>query len=289
MSRVNNTGPKGTAAAPAPPASAAVETSMAALPLAGSDESLFSDVGSTTSSALSEIHTKNIIVDTSMSATELSLGKTVKLSENLPAVFGVNASTPNIIVTNISLENVYSDVPQRVQVGCSLFDNAQLQHQHLKNEQGWLYAATSTELDTAEHSPLNNNFTNLVSILPFEQQRHTNISLYTPASSSLNSRMLQEYGGVQSRDQLMKGVVPVTPTTMYVPANSIICRVISRNWDRVSTDWLFLPPPPPACSCFLLTRYFPRTSPIYKFGFHPDQETKIESEFYRIDSEVVNR
>ena len=212
MSRVNSAAPKAPAAVPSAPTPAVAETPQAAAPMVGSDESLFSDSGST--SALSEIHTKNIIVDASMTATELSLGKTVKLSENLPAVFGVHKSAPNIIVTNISLENVYSDVPNRVQVGCSLFDNAELQHQHLKNEQGWLYAATSTELDMAEHSPvLNNNFTNLVSILPFEQQRHTNVSLYTPASSSLNSRMLQEYGGVQSREQLMKGVVPVTDTT----------------------------------------------------------------------------
>lgn len=212
MSRVNSAAPKAPAAAPFTTTAAVTKTPQAAAPMIGSDESLFSDAGST--SALSEIHTKNIIVDACMTATELSLGKTVKLSENLPAVFGVDNSAPNIIVTNISLENVYSDVPNRVQVGCSLFDNAELQHQHLKNEQGWLYAATSTELDLAEHSPvLNSNFTNLVSILPFEQQRHTNVSLYTPASSSLNSRMLQEYGGVQSREQLMKGVVPVTDTT----------------------------------------------------------------------------
>ena len=72
--------------------------------------------------------------------------------------------------------------------------------------------------------------------------------------------MLQEYGGVQSRDQLMKGVVPVTPTTMYVPANSIICRVISRNWDRVSTDWLFLPPTP-RLFMFFINTIFPSYIP----------------------------
>lgn len=232
MSRVNNSAPKVSAVAPAAPAAAPAEA-PAMLPTTTSvDESLFSSAGSSASS-LSEIHTKNIVVDASLSATELSLGTTVKLSENLPAVFGVTKEAPNIIVTGISLENVYSDVPQRVQVGANLFDNAELQHQHLKNEQGWLYAATSTELDAAEHSPImNSNFTNLVSILPFEQQRHTNVSLYTPASSSLNSRMLQEYGGVQSREQLMDGIVQVTPTTMYVPSSSLVCKVISRNWDR---------------------------------------------------------
>lgn len=229
MSRVN------TSSKVAPPAPAAQPPELMEPPapaLSASEEPLFSE-GSPTNS-LSEIHTKNIVVDAcGVTATELSLGKTIKMSEDLCSVFGVSPDQPNIIVTGISLANVYSDVPQRVQLSASLFDDAELQHEHLKNDQGWLYAATSSDIEVADHSPISNGeFTNLVSILPFEQQRHSSCSVYTPASSSLNSRMLQEYGGVQSKAQLMEGIVKVTPTTSYVPSSSILCKVISRNWDR---------------------------------------------------------
>lgn len=37
---------------------------------------------------------------------------------------------------------------------------------------------------------------------------------------------------------------------------------------------------------FINTQYLPRT-PYLQFGFHPDQEPKIEDSFYRIDSDVV--
>ncbi len=100
---------------------------------------------------------------------------------------------------------------------------------------------------------------------------------------------------------------------MYVPSNSIICRVISRNWDRVSYR--------PASTllrglCISLTHYVSPISPIYSLASILTKRQRssqvsstlsyrfvliccisltlsitkhpIYTEFYRIDSEVVN-
>jgi len=144
-----------------------------------------------------------IVVDTKMSATELALGKTVNLSDNLSSIFSDGVSeevdTNKVIVTGIELVNVYSDVPSRVTVGMNLFDSHQ-QKKGLKNDNGWLYSQTSSDLADNEHvSSIGDGggFTNLCSLLPMEKARHEPAaSLYTPTHNTLTSRHMVDYNGI---------------------------------------------------------------------------------------------
>merc|ERR1711871_296171 len=86
-------------------------------------------------------------------------------------------------------------------------------------------------------------FVQLCSLLPMESSRHNNCAIYTPTSSSLNSRHLQDYGNISTKEQLWNGIVAVTDSTYYVPSESVVCKVIEKNWD--------------------------------KFGFHPQQEEMV--------------
>lgn len=260
MSRVQTSQIKAAVPAIAPnDASAAIPVdTTAAVP----DESLFAQ---TEKSSLSEVHSRNIVVDTSLTATELNLGKSVPLSTNLASVFadgvdGVSKTNTKVIITGIELQNVYSDVPKRVSVSANLFQN-KAQKNGLVNEAGWLYSQQNSELasEASEHVSYSGdgNFVNLCSLLPFEQARHTSCPIYTPTNSSINQRHLQDYGNISSRDQLWKGIVSVTDSTYYVPAESVICKVINKNWER--------------------------------FGVHMAQEEKIENgQFYRVDKSIVD-
>lgn len=226
MSRVNSSATAAAAAtaaevAPSSSAPAAMPTEPLAAPMAADEASLFESGDANTRSSLSEVHTRNVVVDTKLSATELNLGKSVPLSRNLAAVFadgidGVTAANTKVVITGITLENVYSDVPSRVAVSANLFQS-KVQQTGLKNEAGWLYSQQSSELasEAAEHVAYggDGSFVNLCSLLPFEQARHTNCSVYTPTNSSLNQRHLQDYGNISTKEQLWDGIVAVTPTT----------------------------------------------------------------------------
>ena len=267
MSRVQSTSstPRAVPAAPA-----AVQP--AAEPAAAPEESLFGaqQLTAAPTSSLSDVQTRNLVVDTTLTATELSLGKEVPLSQNLSAVFaegveGVAPTADKIVVTGITLENVYSNVPSRVSVSANLFQN-QAQQNSLVNDAGWLYSAASSELaaEASEHVSYAGNdgkFVQLCSLLPMESSRHNECAIYTPTSSSLNSRHLQDYGNISSKDQvrhhnvfvffvfvffcvlvltphnvstlqLWNGIVAVTDSTYYVPAESVVCKVIEKNWDK---------------------------------------------------------
>ena len=191
-------------------------------------------------SNLGDVHTCQIVVDTTCSATELALGKTVNLSDNLTDIFASGASnaavdTNKVIVTGIDLVNVYSDVPKRVTCGINLFDSHK-QKEGLKNEAGWLYSQTSSDLAENEHVASggdDGSFTNLCSLLPMEQARHQPAaSLYVPTHNTLTSRHMVDYNGISQESQLWEGIVPVTKDLYYVPQDSVVCRVVSKNWDR---------------------------------------------------------
>jgi len=235
MSRVNSSASHAVAAKVAVKASApaALPVEPLAAPMAVSDISLF-DSGGSSQSSLSEVHTRNVVVDTHLSATELNLGKSVPLSRNLAAVFadgvdGVTAASSKVVITGIELQNVFSDVPQRVSVSANLFQS-KAQQTGLKNEAGWLYSQQSSEIasEASEHVGYggDGSFVNLCSLLPFEQARHTSCPVYTPTNSSLNQRHLQDYGNISTKEQLWDGIVAVTPSTYYVPAESVVCKVI---------------------------------------------------------------
>lgn len=234
MSRVNSTTNKAVAA----PAAVSVELSPEpAAEVAAS--SVFSEE-STGQSSLSAVHTKTLIVDHTFSATELNLGKEVPLSSNLAAVFadgveGVTSANTKVVITGIDLQNVYSDCPSRIAVAANLFQTA-AQKTGLVNEAGWLYSQQSSEVaaEASEHVSYakSGNFVNLCSLLPFETARHASCPIYTPTNSSLNQRHLMDYGGISSKEELWKGIVAVTDATYYVPASSVVCKVISKNWDR---------------------------------------------------------
>lgn len=205
----------------------------------GSDSVFHSEsVGAGNATNLGEVHSCQIVVDTSATATELALGKTINLSDNLNHIFsqGVpdEVDTNKVIVTGIDLVNVYSDVPKRVTVGMNLFDSHQ-QKQGLKNDAGWLYSQTSSDLagdnEHVSSSGDDGSFTNLCSLLPLEQARHEPAaSLYVPTHNTLTSRQMVDYNGYSREDQLWEGIVPVTKDLYYVPQDSVVCKVVSKNW-----------------------------------------------------------
>lgn len=216
-------------------------------------------------STLSEVHSRQIVLDAKLSATELALGKSFPFTTNLSSVFsdGVKNLTPGsdkVIITSIKLQSVYSDVPARVNVSCNLFSNKG-QMEGLKNKAGWLYSQTSSELHgEQEHVNMTgekNKFVQLASIMPFEQARHANIELYGPENNDLVQRHIADYGNISTKEELMNGIVEVTPEYYYVPSKSVVTAVISRNWDR--------------------------------FGFHPEQENLLEGSFYRVSKKIVDK
>ena len=193
----------------APPATAALpNVGDLALddPAALDEGSVFQNASAAPSNTtnLGDVHSCQIVVDTSCSATELALGKTVNLSDNIHHIFSQGASeavdTNKVIVTGIDLVNVYSDVPKRVTVGMNLFDSHQQKH-GLKNDAGWLYSQTSSDLagdnEHVSSSGEDNKFTNLCSLLPNERARHEPAaSLYTPTHNTLTSRHMVDYSGI---------------------------------------------------------------------------------------------
>ena len=235
MSRVNSSAPRAAAAPEAASAApAAMPTEPLAAPMAVDESSLFESADASSRSSLSEVHTRNVVVDASLTATELNLGKSMPLSRNLAAIFadgieGVSPASTKVVITGITLENVFSDVPKRVSVSANLFQN-KAQQAGLKNEAGWLYSQQSSELasEASEHVAYggDGSFVNLCSLLPFEQARHTACAIYTPTNSSLNQRHLQDYGNISTKEQLWDGIVAVTDSTYYVPAESVVCKVI---------------------------------------------------------------
>ena len=213
MSRVSTS--KSPAAAPAAPST---ELAVAEVPVdtsAALDSSaVFPEMKS---SELGEIHSRQIVVDAELTATQLALGHEVKLTSNLANIMaeGVSnvAATDKAIITGIELCNVYSSVPKRVSVGINLFSNKEQKH-GLRNETGWLYSAGSSDLADQEHVGYagdDGSFTNLASLLPLEQARHQPATqLYSPCNSELTSRQLSDYGNITSEKQLWEGIVPVT-------------------------------------------------------------------------------
>lgn len=222
MSRVAET----RAAAAAPVAPAAVSAAAPSMPTAiepAAEPSMFQDqqAVSDMSTSLSPIQTRNLVVDTTLTATALSLGTDVALSSNLPAVFaegvqGVAPDASKCIITGISLQNVFSDCPSRINVGANLFATA-AQKDGLENTAGWLYTSQASEVasEKGAHVSQSGEFTHLASLLPFEQSRHQNVSLYSPVYSSVNQRHLTDYGSISSKKELWKDIVAVTPTTYY--------------------------------------------------------------------------
>lgn len=253
MSRISSS-KRTQAAAPAPPAALLEETHLAPDDSAALEsESVFQNTSAPKQAAnLGDVHACQIVVDANCTATELALGKTVNLSDNLNEIFSQGISnkvvdTNKVIVTGIDLVNVYSDVPKRVTCGINLFDSQQ-QKEGLKNDAGWLYSQTSSDLSENEHVSSggdDGSFTNLCSLLPMEQARHQPAAtLYTPTHSTLTSRHMIDYNGISQESQLWEGIVPVTKDLYYVPQGSVVCSVVSKNWER--------------------------------FGFHPDQEQLVE-------------
>ena len=217
MSRISSDKRTTGAAPPAPAALPNVGDLALDDPAALDEGSVFQNASAAPSNTtnLGDVHSCQIVVDTSCSATELALGKTVNLSDNINHIFSQGASeavdTNKVIVTGIDLVNVYSDVPKRVTVGMNLFDSHQQKH-GLKNDAGWLYSQTSSDLagDNEHVSSIgeDNKFTNLCSLLPNERARHEPAaSLYTPTHNTLTSRHMVDYSGISQESQLWEGIV----------------------------------------------------------------------------------
>lgn len=242
MSRISS-GKRAPAAAPAAPAAVPGVANLALdEPAALETDSVFQNtsVESSTATNLGDVHSCQIVVDTTATATELALGKTVSLSDNISHIFSNGApdavDTNKVIITGIDLVNVYSDVPKRVTVGMNLFDSHQ-QKQGLKNDAGWLYSQTSSDLADNEHVSYGGDdgaFTNLCSLLPNEKARHEPAaSLYTPTHNTLTSRHMVDYNGISQEEQLWDGIVPVTKDLYYVVSN-ICCKKHPREYTILS-------------------------------------------------------
>ena len=241
MSRVQKSATQTPAAAPAAPAVEPTSAMSSPDSLTVETSDIFSPMTKEIST-LSEVHSRQIVLDAKLTATDLALGKSFPFTTNLASVFSagipeVTAGNDKVIVTSIKLQSVYSDVPARVNVSCNLFNNKG-QMEGLKNKAGWLYSQASSELHgEQEHVSMTgaeNNFVQLASIMPFEQARHANLELYGPENNDLVQRHIKDYGNISTREELMKGIVEVTPEYYYVPSDSVVTKVISRNWDRVS-------------------------------------------------------
>lgn len=237
MSRVATSSTSGVSA-PAPPATMASDKPKEPVDMPSTEDTsaVFPEMRS---SELGEIHSRQIVVDTELTATQLALGHEVKLSSNLGNVMaeGVSnvAATDKAIITGIELCNVFSSVPKRVSVGINLFSSKEQMH-GLRNETGWLYSASSSDLADQEHVGYagdDGSFTNLASLLPLEQARHQPATqLYSPCNSELTSKQLSDYGNITSEKQLWDGIVSVTDELYYVPSESVVCKIVAKNWDR---------------------------------------------------------
>ena len=109
MSRVNSSSsraaPEVAAAAPAALAApAAIPTEPLAAPMSTSETSLFDSAEVSSRASLSEVHTRNVVVDARLTATELNLGKSVPLSRNLaPPCLG-RCPSPQVLICKLVLK-----------------------------------------------------------------------------------------------------------------------------------------------------------------------------------------
>ena len=133
------------------------------------------------------------------------------------------------IVTGMTLKSVSSSCPELVTVGVNLFSNSA----NVANAKGWLYAKEVNDM-SSNHAHQNEGFTNVVSILPHEKQRMSEV-VYHP-EGLMNSRWIQQYGGY-TLDKLHEGITRFKGKDFcYVPENHVVVSIIRNNWEQLGIN-----------------------------------------------------
>jgi hypothetical protein len=209
-------------------------------------------------------HARRIVVTCKATAEELMAGKTVQI-KNASDVFKPSYEMEDLdeeqqasfakldfskgIVTGIKLKSVYSNCSENVTMSLNLYEN----NPQITNNEGSLYAPQQTDMGMSHVSEAD-GFINLVNVLPYERARPDQ-PCYTP-ENILNNRFISEYGGY-TLEKLWEGIVPFkNEDYFYVQSDSVILRVISRNWEML--------------------------------GINTEEERKRENKYVKVSKEVVN-
>lgn len=209
-------------------------------------------------------HVRRIVVTCNASASELMSGKSVRI-QNAADVFKPSYNMEDLdeeqqasfkkldlnkgIVTGIKLKSVYSNCGENVTMSLNLYEN----NPQITNTEGSLFTPQNTDMGMS-HVSESDGFINLVNVLPYERARPDQ-PCYTP-SNVLNNRFISEYGGY-TLEKLWDGIVPFKGEDyFYVESDSVILRVISRNWEML--------------------------------GINTEQEKKRENKYVKVSKEVVN-
>jgi len=209
-------------------------------------------------------HVRRVVVTCNASAEELMTGKSVRI-QNASDVFKPSYNMEDLdeeqqasfkkldlnkgIVTNIKLKSVYSNCSENVTMSLNLYEN----NPQITNTEGSLFAPQATDMGMS-HVSESDGFINLVNVLPYERARPDQ-ACYSP-SNVLNNRFISEYGGY-TLEKLWEGIVPFKGEDyFYVESDSVILRVISRNWEML--------------------------------GINTEQEKKRENKYVKVSKEVVN-
>ena len=150
------------------------------------------------------------------------------LSEEERAIVAAK-SFDQAIVTGMTLKSVSSSCPELVTVGMNLFSNAA----NVANAKGWLYTKEVNDM-SSNHAHVNEGYTNIVSILPNEKQRMSEV-VYHP-EGLMNSRWIQQYGGY-TLDKLHEGITRFKGKDYcYVPENHVVVSIIKNNWEQLGIN-----------------------------------------------------
>ena len=183
---------------------------------------------------------RRIVMECNASGANLQQGSVVQLS-NGEAIFKptlrVNATPEECktfnsknfekgIVSKVQLTSVSSNCPEPVTVGLNLFDGSP----NIVNSSGWLYAKQTNDM-TNDHAHQNEGYTNMVTVLPHEQQRLNEV-IYTP-QNVLDNRYIEQYGAY-TLDKLWEGIVPFSGEDYYyVDQDHVVMQIISQNWEQL--------------------------------------------------------
>jgi hypothetical protein len=252
MSRVQSTK---NVAAPAVPAQK-LESTLDAAPVALEEAE--------SESPCMQKFTRRVVCTAEFTAAEIAKGVTVPFTSSAAKIFTPNTDAvfdlTKGIISEISVNAVSSDYDRPVHVSANLFngrlvdsEGAYADPAKIDNSCGWLYTPSCDDFGSTASSG-SRGFTNLVTILPREQTRGSQV-LYSPQNLA-NSRFIAQYGGYASNN-LRDGIVTFSGKDyVYVPSDHVIMNVISSNWDAL--------------------------------GISTALETKRESEYYKLDSGIVD-
>ena len=153
-----------------------------------------------------EKFTRRVVCTAEFTAAEIAKGVTVPFTASAVKIFTPNTSAvydlSKGIISEISVNAISSDYDRPVHVSANLFngrlvdsEGAYADPAKIDNSCGWLYTPSCDDFGSTASSG-SRGFTNLVTILPREQTRASQV-LYSPENIA-NSRFIAQYGGYLS-------------------------------------------------------------------------------------------